>query len=319
MVVIMGLSYSGQRDGSFEILLTTIFVLIGLEVLRSLPTLLSQPNVSRIIMQQTATPDMIEETSYASVGQYGYYTGLAIVLPVIITRTIVTSSRIKKAVLLFATVVIAIAIVLSTFMGAVLLMIIGLLNLSFFHIRYTTAKIKITLVYFAIALILFCLWSFIFSELPHGVYVADKISNLFSRIFEEGIKEGDITMRWDTWSMSFQTIAEHPMFGIGPATNRENPYLYTLVGGHSSWLDQLAEYGVFGFSFYLFFILFVIVRLKKSYNIKAYTKKLKIVYSGQLVSCFLFVLGGIYNPVIVILEIYTLFYFMCIVEPNYYE
>lgn len=318
MVVIMGLCYSGQRDGSFELLLTTIFILIGLDVLRSLPTLWSQPGLARMVMQQTATPDMIAEASSAGVGQYGYYTGLAIVLPVIITRTIVTSRRIRTLLwVVIGAVVLAIAI--ATFMGAILLMIMGLLILFFLHIKYTASRLKIIGAYLAVGLAFFAIWSIILSDTPQGVYIAEKLANQISGVATEGMKEGDKTMRWDTWAMSFRTFTEHPLLGVGPTTNRENPNLYTLVGGHSSWLDQLAEYGVLGFSFYVLFIFFAIMHLVKNFNINAYTEKLKIVYSGQLVSCSLFVLGGIYNPVIIITEIYTLFYFMSISEPNYFE
>jgi O-antigen ligase len=317
MVVSMGLCYSGQRDGSFELLLTTIFILIGLDVFRSLPTLWSQPGLARMIMHPTATPEMIAEASSAGVGQYGYYTGLAIVLPVIITRTIVTSRRIKTL-LWFVIGAILFAIAIATFMGAILLMILGMIFLFFLHIKYTASRLKIIGGYLAVGLILYATWSIVFSDTPQGVYIAEKLADQISGVATEGIKKGDKTMRWDTWAMSFQAFTEHPLLGVGPSTIKENPNLNTLVGGHSSWLDQLAEYGVLGFSFYVLFIFFAIMRLVKNFNINAHTKRLKIVYSGQLVSCFLFVLGGIYNPVIIITEIYTLFYFMSISEPNYF-
>jgi O-antigen ligase len=312
LIVIMQVCFLGRRDGSFETLLTTIFILIGMEVVRSLPTLWSQPGLARMAMAATATPEIIEEASSASVGQYGYYTGLAIVLPVIITRTIVINSPIK-ALLWIIIGAIILSISISTFMGAILLMILGLIILCFLHIKYATSKLKILFLYLSVVLIFYGIWAHILSSMPQGVYIADKFANQISSITSEGIKKGDITGRAELWEMSFKTITEHPLIGVGPTTNRENPNLYTIVGGHSSWLDQLAEYGVLGFSFYVLFMLTTIFRLIRESN-KAYTKKRKIVYSGQLASCFLFIFGGTYNPVIVIPEIFTLFYFMSISE-----
>lgn len=315
MIIIMGLCYSGQRDGSFELLLTMVIIFIGLEVLRSLPTLWSQPTLARTVM---AYPEIAPEASSASVGQYGYYTGLAIVLPVIVTRTIVSHGRIKKIVLWILIAAIMLAVAISTFMGSILLMITGMLILSFFHIRYSAARRKIIIVYLAVGFTLFTVWSISLSEMPQRIFIEEKIADQFSSLAKSGIKEGDTTGRWDTWAMSYETIIEHPLIGIGPSTNRENPNLYNYIGGHSSWLDQSAEYGVLGFSFYLLFLFLIIKRLVRNTIIKSHTKKLKIVYAGQLVSCFLFVICGVYNPVVVIKDIFTLFYFMSVNDPNDY-
>ena len=309
MVIFMQLSYSAQHDGSDDVLLMAVIVFIGLEVLRSIPTLWSQPALARIVMGVAATPEMIAEAGAASVGQYGYYAGLAIILPVIVTRAIVSSG--SKAIMLWITAAaIAFAITIATFMGAILLMILGLAILSIFHIKYAKSKIKTLASYGALVAVFFVTFMALLGDMEQVSYIADKATKQFSGIKEYGIKEGDVTERSDVWEMSFNTILENPLFGVGPVTNRKNPFLSTLVGGHSSWLDQIAEYGILGFGFYILFIVLLIRRLIKSFMHEKNLSDLKICYLGQLVSCCLFILGGIYNPVVVITEVFVLFYFM---------
>ncbi len=309
MVIFMQLSYSAQRDGSGDALLMVIVVMVGLEVLISLPTLWSQPALARIVMGADATPEMIAAAGAASVGQYGYYTGLAIVLPVIVSQAIVSSGQ-RSILMWFIVGVIALAIAISTFMGAILLMLLGFLILFLFYIKYATSKIKILILYGMLGLIFFTIWATILSNTEQGSYIEDKVTQEFTGIAAAGIEEGDVTGRSDVWRMSFNTFLEYPLFGVGPSTNRENPNLYTLVGGHSSWLDQLAEYGVMGFGFYILFIGLAIRRITKSFILERNSRDLKIRYLGQLVSCVLFIFGGTYNPVIVVTEVFVLFYFM---------
>ncbi len=308
MVIFMQISYSAQRDGSASVLLVTV-ILIGVEVLRSIPTLWSQPALARIIMGVAATPEMIAEAGVASVGQYGYYTGLAIVLPIIVTRAVVSNGT-KAIALWIIAGAIAFAVSIATFMGAILLMFLGLVILGIFHITYAKSSIKTLLLYVGAVAVLVVTSMSVLGEIEQVSYVADKATNQFSGIKDRGIKEGDVTERSDLFGLSFNTFLENPLLGVGPVTNRENPILFTKIGGHSSWLDQLAEYGMLGFCFYILFIGLVIRRITKSFLLEKKISDIKICCLGQLTSCFLFILGGIYDPVIVVTEIFVLFYFM---------
>lgn len=316
MAFFMQLSYSGQRDGSFEVVMFMIVLLTGFEVIRSLPTLWLCPAIARNVMGLAATPEMIAEAGRASVGQYGYYTGLAIILPMIVNRTMMVKGRILKIVLWIIIGSIILAISISTFMGATLLMSIGLMIICILNLQFSKSKFKIMGYYALTGLCFYLVWANYVCNMPQGIYLKDKLENQINSVGASGLEQGDITGRWQTWAASFQGIKERPLIGVGPSTNRENPNLNTLVGGHSSWLDQLAEYGILGFGFYVLFFLSAVLRLFLNWSQQAVTREQKFAYAGQLASCILFFIGGTYNPVIVVTEINMLFTFLILCEPD---
>ena len=309
MVISMTLYYAAQRNGSYETFVKIILLVFGIEVIRSLPHLWSTPSLARIITGGEANPQEMMSAGKAGVGAYGYYTGLAIVLPSVITITI-TSRGITRILLCFFIAAITLAISISTFMGAIFLMLLGFCCLAFFHIIYGKLKQKIFILYGVVFVLFFVAWITKLDDIEQVMYVANKIERQFSSVTADGIIGGDETGRSDLWLASMNTFLNYPLVGIGATTNRENPDLGVRVGGHSSWLDQLAEYGIVGFGCYLFFFSLAIKRIVIAFRNEKSLNNAKICYLGQLISIALFVVGGIYNPVVIIIEVFVLFYIL---------
>lgn len=306
MVFTVQLYYVAQRDGSYESFLKAFLLILGFEIINSLPMLWSNPAVARMLTGGIASPEEVVAAGKAGVGQYGYYTGLAIVLPAIVTQAIINRGF-ARLLLWIIIGVIVLAIAISTFMGAILLMASGFLFLAFFHIIYARSRLKVTILYGALLLCFFLAWEATISDLEQGTYIAKKLEAQFTAVARVGIIEGDKTKRADTWKSSWNTFLENPLFGIGATTNRDNPDLGVRVGAHSAWIDQLAEYGILGFGPYLMFLGFAIRRIVIAFRTEKTLNRYKIIYLGQLVSCSLFIIGGTYNPVVVITEVFVFF------------
>jgi hypothetical protein len=65
-------------------------------------------------------------------------------------------------------------------------------------------------------------------------------------------------------SYSLNTFLKNPWFGVGPVSAFDNYEEATEVGGHSSLLDQLAEYGILGFGPYLLLLGFLSNRVVRA-------------------------------------------------------
>jgi hypothetical protein len=79
------------------------------------------------------------------------------------------------------------------------------------------------------------------SHFEAGTRVSEKASTLLEGIASDGIEVGDSTGRGERMVRSLDTFLRYPLFGCGLETLEEN------VGGHSSWLDPLATFGILGY------------------------------------------------------------------------
>jgi O-antigen ligase len=106
--------------------------------------------------------------------------------------------------------------------------------------------------------------------------------------------------------LSMDTFLAHPLLGVGPCTLADNPCLFTVVGGHSTWIDQLAEYGVVGFGFFICFVLSGLRQVAR----KLKQQRNDLIIRGCVVSCVLYLVAGVVNPVLWTDSISALFYFV---------
>jgi hypothetical protein len=306
LTVTIGLYYSAQPNRKFDQFVALSMALLGLEVLRSLPTLWREPAIARISMQVFEVRDEFKEDAIrASIGQYGFYTALAIVIPVLLSKAFVARGAVKTS-LMFSAMTFIGAVIMSTFMGAVVLLAVGATAVSILHFLVTTKKVKVLGGYLAVLLLVGFTWGLLLAGSEQISYVFDKFTAQVTSVGQLGLK-GDQTSRLELWEMSLNTFVQHPAFGIGPTTGRENEVLHRMVGGHAAWLDQLAEYGLIGSGLYWLWLCSAIRRIASMTRKHWGFRRMRVVCIGQLIACGLFVVGGMYNPVTFILEMYTLF------------
>lgn len=309
MIVLMEMVYTEILEGAREIILTAIVLWLGLETLRSVPVLWSEPLLPRVIMAAGAESSLYERAVLSSVGEYGFYTACAIGIPVMFAVALDKGGP-PRIVLLLSCVMVGIAIALASFLGATLLMVTGFLVLgALAAVSSGQHKLRSLSLFLVVAIISAMVWYAVLGDTMAGEAVAEKLVRQSEGILELGLIEGDQTNRANLWKMSVDTFLQYPIFGIGPSTGTANPYMGYRVGGHSSWLDIAAEYGVLGLVFYLGFLFAVIKRavvfrkLDRSW----------LVGLARIVSCGLFFVGGSYNPVVFTIQVNALFFFFVVV------
>ena len=97
---------------------------------------------------------------------------------------------------------------------------------------------------------------------------------------------GQLGIRLTLYRTSLQTFLQNPLFGIGPAINE----FVRGIGGHSTWLDYLAMYGLLGFGFFIAFHVLLYRRIWKN------TSGSERFY--RCLTFWIFTFYGLVNPVI---------------------
>lgn len=295
MVLFMEVSLAAQHDDSSKRVAISIITLIGVECLWSFPHMLAMPMLARLRMSNVM--EYTGQASLAGIGDYSYYTALAMLVPVFLGLVVSARSRLAKLLYLVLVIGLAFTVSLATFMGAVLLMVGGgALFATLSWTRSRTRKHSWGLIVLIALLVL--IWQSGLSHTAQGTFVANKVGLEINSIRIGGI-QNDFTGRGQLNMLSIASFERSPLIGVGPYTLVDNPGLYVLVGGHSSWLDQPAEYGLLGFLPVVVFLLLRTLRALRSVNSKGTTNRAL----AHLVTLIVYIVGGILNPVLFIFPI----------------
>jgi O-antigen ligase len=254
----------------------------------SIPSLFDAPFLAR------SNPDAedVASLSLRGVGDYAFYAGAALTTPWLVARG-VTLTGARRLVSLAALAVVLAAILLSMYTAATLFSTIGaalMAGLAWVATRKRSAAgLMVGLAVVAIV----GLGTSAMQESTHLDYLTEKLT-LQVTVVEHGTSTmGNIAGREGVYETSWHTFQSSPFLGIGPVTGKESAALWRDVGGHSSWLDMLAEYGVLGFAPYLVFIVGI--------GLRAFRRIRQFGFSPETVApaltFALFVLMGGVNPV----------------------
>lgn len=304
MVLFIDIVYSTFGEKRHNTLRIGILILIGIEVTRSIGTLYSNPRLVRDAMSQSYATLTYVRASLFSVGTYDLYTGMALVFPIMLAMTL-KQTGFWRVVLFAFLIIIATSIVLSTLMGATLILVCGTLLLGLLMVPFGKNRFGILLLFLLIGVISFFVWTKLLSSTSQAEYVINKFNTITASVLNRGLLQGDITARANLWLMSWYTFLQNPWFGIGPATGANNPYMGFLVGGHSDWLDIPAEYGLLGLSFFSIFIYQAMKRI-----LRPLLKSKDMLSMAYLVACICFLIAGSYNPIVFSYGIVVLFFIL---------
>ncbi len=295
MVIFMEITYTVKGGNAWKTLVNITFILLGAEVIWSLPTLWSQPMLARNIMWLEGDSPLYTQAALAGVGEYGFYTGCAIVFPFLVAWSYERKGLMRLLFLVLCG-AIAIAIILANFTGATFLMVAGFCLLSI--VAFLSGRKKMHLLFYIslLGLVALGIWRLFLYESVQAEFLIDRVTREIIGVREKGLIGGDTTNRAIYWEMSLNTFLRNPLVGIGPSSGQENPFIGKLIGVHSSWLDTPAEYGLIGFTFYVAFLLGSMRRVFVAFK----TGSRGLLSMARLVSCFLFILCGTYNPVTLI-------------------
>jgi hypothetical protein len=306
MLVTIDVVRSSRRE-SGRWLLILFSLVLGVELLRSLPVLWSQPGLPRNVMLRS---EGLAGAALAGVGEYGFYTSCAILSPFLLGKAF-SEKGAGRYVLLLALFASGIAVALATFLGAGLLMLVGFFLTGAVGLR-GRGRGRTLAIFASTATAAFVLWNFALKESEQSEYVVEKFDSEVRGVSDRGLVEGDQTMRGELWSNSMETMLANPLFGVGAGTFSANPLYGYTVGGHSSLVDLPAEYGI---PAVICFLAFWGLAMKRTLRASRRSEA-RLAATGKMVACLLFTVAGTYNPVIMIPAIEAVVFGLVMGEPD---
>lgn len=299
-------TYSAWFDrGGVARIITALALVLGLQALVSIPTLFSEGGIARDLMEVNTDNviggglgmTMVDLGGYAlrGVGDFNLYSSLGVLFPLMLGQVWGRSSG-ARWLILGALVCILVSVALSTFTASVGVLILGVIALLL--LMQVDGKVSGVITAGGGMLVFLVVWIAVADSL-HDIaqlqFVTDKIFRLLEGVSQAGLVEGDETMRGYLATLSLDTFAQFPLFGVGPVTMALTGGLYRDVGGHCSWLDQLAEYGVVGFGpLVLFFFISSVGMLKR------YLRTRKPEDAASVCMMFSAIIFGFGNPFVFI-------------------
>jgi len=265
-----------------------VVVVVGISSLQAIPVIWKNPHIVRVGLI-TANA----EIRSLGIGSYGDFTGFAIVLPFLITTSLSLQNkpffRILGAASCF---LILVLMMISTLSGVLLLTAMALTSCTLYYmilggVRFNRI-LSVLVGILGIYLVAVQVFPSIYERKEFGFFY-DKLRNtiLFAPEIVAG-QEKDPTYRYGLMIRSLNLFLENPVLGVGILPNEGG---MPRTGGHSSWMDVFANYGLFGGIPYLLFHLLILRRLWKAWR----SKRQNALSWGCLTSCVFYIFYGFFN------------------------
>lgn len=262
-----------------------VLAIIGLSFSNGIPLLVQNPGVARLTM---GNPDAAYYSSIYSIhgiASYNLYTVIAIAWPSIANWLFNYRKKIAIQIIGWCLLLAAsIAVLLSTFTMAAVLLILGIVIWLLLTIVVDNGIGRSLGILFLLLLIIcFPLFYNIIINLDATSFIVGKATRIIESTISLGARYGDETGRVDMFVRTIDTFFNYPLFG---AWGLESNY---YIGGHSSWADLLALHGLLGFLPWLVFL---------AHSFRGVNNPLSISkgVAGATISLLLVCLGGILNP-----------------------
>lgn len=279
-------TYYSVTEGSGRRMALAMGVVVGASCLQAIPVVWQNPELVR--MGAIASTDEIRSQG---IGSYGDLTGFAIVLPFLITVSLQSKhlARILGIVCCVATMAL---LMIATLSGVILLTGMAVTGCILYYLLLGGFRLhRIILASTAVLIIgLAAIYVFpsVYGRADIGRFY-DKLVNTFLSLPDILTGQAiDLTQRYSLMLESLQVFLENPVIGASFGARGVGT---TGVGGHSSWLDALALYGLIGSVPYLLFHLLVFRRLWQAWR----GDRINALYWGCLLSCALYLFYGFFN------------------------
>lgn len=245
----------------------SVLLVLGTFAWTSLPTLIENPMLPRLTQQNEEYALLL---LHKGITRYSSYAATAIMFPCLIVGLSTSNGPWGKLFFAVLGLGLAFTVFLSGFMAAALTLVVTVILVSLAMLspsiglrhraRFVFGTLTITTLTIGMAV-------FLSSKSEGFSYAAEKAWRIFSDTSASGLEAGDETGRYDRFRMSAKTFLANPWFGIGPVTGDEIEALQGVrVGGHASLIDQLAEYGILGFGWYLLLLGLLSKRVLRGLN-----------------------------------------------------
>lgn len=282
---LLGTYYSVfERDGPRMAL--AMALVVGASSLQALPAVWQDPGLVRL-----GAIDLTPETRSLGIGSYAELTGFAIALPFLLTTSL-GAKHVWRILGVVACSAIAALSLIATFSGTILLTVLGLSGCAVFYVLLggiRRNRLIAGAAAIASASILATVMLPRLYEVPEIGSRYERLADTFSNLPDIlARRTADPTYRYELMIQSFGVFIEHPAIGVALEAKGVGT---EGTGGHSSWVDALANYGVLGGFPYLLFHLLVLRRLWRAWN----AERSNALTWGCLLSCLLYLFYGFFN------------------------
>jgi hypothetical protein len=258
---------------------------VGISCLMAIPVVWQDPSLVRI-----GSMTMTAEGRASGIGSYSDLTGFAIILPFFLTASLQAKHVLRLLGLAGCLATIGL-LMIATLTGLILLTcmavagcILYYLLLGGFHLRRIMLGLTAVL---GVGLATVYLFPSVYERTDLKRFY-DRLVNTFTNLPD--ILSGQVedpTSRYALMINSLQVFLDNPVTGTGLDFGGEKESL----GGHSSWMDALALYGLVGGVPCALFHLLVFRRLWKAWR----RDRQNMMYWGCLLSCALYLFYGFFN------------------------
>lgn len=265
--------YLHKSPVRFSMNVTVIIIALSVTCTIILPTLYSNPQIVRGAIYKA------EMESFFIAGTTNFFSSYAIALPCLYIFAL-QQKGIRRVIFIMLCLLLIATILLSTMASAVLLVFMGIIGLALFIPK--SRKIAVLLLFISSAIAVLLSYS---EKVGQVGFFLNKASFIYHSIRTEGIFNVE---RGNDALLSLSAIKENPFFGIGPVTEGT----FTAIGEHSSWLDNIAQYGFVGFAP---FVCFLFLGFRRLWRIYSLDKKNMMIYA-RIVCFMLYLIHGLLNP-----------------------
>lgn len=281
----LGAYYSGE-DSRGRYMACLISIVVGISCLLAIPIVWRDPTLVRagaIVMDTSIRAQ--------SIGSYGDLTGFAIALPFFITASLQNKHLLRIAGLAGCLATIGLMMI-ATLSGLIVLTSMAVAGCILYYMVLGGFRLhRIVLSIVAVGAIVWVSGS-VFPQIyerPEIRRFYDKITRTLDSI--SGILKGeerDPTQRWSLMLDSWNVFIANPVFGVASDAKGAGT---EGTGGHSSFVDALANYGLFGSVPYLLFHVLVFRRLWKVWR----SDRKNGIYWGSLLCGSLYIFYSFIN------------------------
>lgn len=264
-------------------------IVLGISLGLGIPLLIREPGIAKLTMEADTNiaSAAISLVFPQGVANYSWYTAAAFAWPVMASWLYkCRQTRIRKLLGWGALFAVSIAILLSTFTAAILLLLLGIVGWLFFvFINNKNPRLRVVVIIIVVIFGVSFSSLYLFgSKYKPTSSAVEKATQFLSGLWQtHSLLKADPTIRTALFIETMKTFVKNPIFGAwGLSTDN-------FAGGHSSWADTLALQGLFGILLWFGFLSPSLRRGKHQFSVSEGN-------AGGTLSWILLLAGGILNP-----------------------
>lgn len=263
-------------------------LLITVTALTTLSVLLVDGNASRTLTSSSSDPTLIIFYKRLNVGSYDFIYGLVVMIPILVFYSLSLKKKINALLIGCLVAIYIVVVVMSNFTTALMLLFADFVFVMLARKRFMTNS-DFIVSFVVLTVLAFFMLSFFLNymiNISESIYAQSKLEGLLGVL--SGTESYDeTTSRSELLKMSLKSFFESPIWGIGAWYGSGSPH----VGQHAQFVDDLARYGLLGFTPLMMFVYYGMKKIYSAYKERHFYNR------RVLVSILIFVALGFMNPI----------------------